>query len=192
MLLPGLQLPGADHRVFHGIGIPVLKVHDHHHVLREALRHREGLGERLEQEVSNSNDARMTMWLSSSCRATRRPRYRQSSKPSRRLSETPSSWAARRLRSASRIDALAPVRLRRGPGPARDPARVAASASAAADPGRDPVGTSARAASAGTSVPAVSAGRSARVVSAPPRWCHPSRRFGNRSSASAIARTERS
>lgn len=51
-LLPGLQLPGADHRVFHGIGIPVLKVRDHHHVLREALRHREGLGERLEQEVS--------------------------------------------------------------------------------------------------------------------------------------------
>jgi hypothetical protein len=27
-------------------------VRDHHHVLREALRHREGLGERLEQEVS--------------------------------------------------------------------------------------------------------------------------------------------
>ena len=52
MLLPGLQLPGADHRVFHGIGIPVRKVRDHHHVLREALRHREGLGERSEQEVS--------------------------------------------------------------------------------------------------------------------------------------------
>ena len=51
-LLPGLQLPGADHRVFHGICIPVLEVRDHHHVLREALRHREGLGERPEQVVS--------------------------------------------------------------------------------------------------------------------------------------------
>src|SRR5205823_5552281 len=38
-----------------------------------------------------SNDARMTTCLSSSCRASKRPRYRQSSRPSRRRSATPSS-----------------------------------------------------------------------------------------------------
>ena len=35
-----------------GIGIAVLEIGDDHHVLREALRDRERLGERLEQEVS--------------------------------------------------------------------------------------------------------------------------------------------
>jgi len=51
-LLAGLQLPGADNSVFYGICIPVLKVGDDHHVVGEALWHRERLGERLEQEIS--------------------------------------------------------------------------------------------------------------------------------------------
>src|SRR5690242_813181 len=42
------------------------------------------------------------MWLLSSCLATSRPRYRQSRRPPRTRSVTPSSWAARALRSESR------------------------------------------------------------------------------------------
>src|SRR6266516_5782915 len=48
----GLQLPGADDRVFYDIRIPVLEVGDDHHVFGEAGRHRERLGERLEQEIA--------------------------------------------------------------------------------------------------------------------------------------------
>lgn len=52
VLLRGLQLPGPDHCVLYGIGVSLLEIRDHHHVLREPLRHREGLGERVEQQVS--------------------------------------------------------------------------------------------------------------------------------------------
>jgi hypothetical protein len=52
LLLAGLQLPGADNGVFYGICIPVLEVGDDHHAVGEAPWHRERLGERAEQEVS--------------------------------------------------------------------------------------------------------------------------------------------
>jgi hypothetical protein len=51
-LLAGLQFPGANDRVFDGICVPGLDVGDDHHVLRVALRHRERLGERMQEEVS--------------------------------------------------------------------------------------------------------------------------------------------
>src|SRR6476659_1714727 len=50
-LLAGLQLPGADDSVFDRLGVPVLEVSDDHHVLGEAVRHRERLGERSEEEI---------------------------------------------------------------------------------------------------------------------------------------------
>jgi tetratricopeptide (TPR) repeat protein len=48
---PGLKLPRADDRILVGMGIPGLEVGHHHHVLCEASRDRECLGERPLQEV---------------------------------------------------------------------------------------------------------------------------------------------
>ena len=50
--LAGLHLSRSDNGVFYGVRIPVLKVGDDHHVLGESPWHRERLGERVEQEVS--------------------------------------------------------------------------------------------------------------------------------------------
>lgn len=49
---PRLELPGGDDRVFDQVRVAVLEVGDDRHVLRETPRYREGLRERVDEEVA--------------------------------------------------------------------------------------------------------------------------------------------
>jgi hypothetical protein len=50
--LAGLELPGGDDGIFDDFRVAVFEVGDDHHVLGEASWHRERVGERVKQEVS--------------------------------------------------------------------------------------------------------------------------------------------
>jgi hypothetical protein len=50
--LAGLQLPGDDDGIFDGVCVAVFEVGDNHHVLGEPSRHRERVGERVDEKVS--------------------------------------------------------------------------------------------------------------------------------------------